>query len=277
MFDTHVHAAPDVIPRSGYDDEIAASYAAAGYTGFVLKGHHESTVGRAKALSRSSGLDVAGGIALNRPAGGINPAAVLSALSSGGRVIWFPTADAHTQESARLPRLEDLDPRLDRSVLSLPPVLVPDPQAEKDISLVLDLVADHDAVLCTGHLSGPECRWLWEQAQHRGITRFLLTHPSYTVPAMGVQEISGLARRGAYVEITAYQLLHQPGMTPARLAEIARAAGRRLVLSSDAGQPDTPEPPRALEQLITALTREGLDPGWLREAAAATPRGLVLA
>lgn len=277
MFDTHVHAAPDVIPRIGYDDEIAASYAAAGYTGFVLKGHHESTVGRAKALSRSVGLDVVGGIALNRPAGGINPAAVLSALSSGGRVIWFPTADAHTQESARLPRLEDLDPRLDRSVLSLPPVLAPDPQVEKDISLVLDLIADHDGVLCTGHLSGPECRWLWEQAQHRGIARFLLTHPSYTVPAMGIQEISGLAQQGAYVEITAYQLFHQPGMTPARLAEIARAAGRRLVLSSDAGQPDTPEPPRALEQLITALTREGLDSGWLREAAAATPRGLVLA
>lgn len=277
MFDTHVHAAPDVIPRIGYDDEIAASYAAAGYTGFVLKGHHESTVGRAKALSRSSGLEVVGGIALNRPTGGINPAAVLSALSSGGRVIWFPTADAHTQESARLPRLEDLDPRLDRSVLSLPPVVAPDPQAEKDIGLVLDLIADHDAVLCTGHLSGPECRWLWEQAQRRGIARFLLTHPSYTVPAMGVPEISGLAERGAYVEITAYQLFHQPGMTAARLAEIARAAGRRLVLSSDAGQPDTPEPPRALEQLITALTREGLDPGWLREAAAATARGLVLA
>lgn len=277
MFDTHVHAAPDVIPRIGHDDEIAASYAAAGYTGFVLKGHHESTVGRARALRRSTGLDVVGGIALNRPAGGINPAAVLSALASGGRVVWFPTADAHTQESAGLPRLEDLDPRLDRSVLALPPVLAPDPQAEKDISLVLDLIADHDAVLCTGHLSGPECQWLWERARHRGIARFLLTHPSYTVPAMGVREISGLAEQGAYVEITAYQLFHQPGMTPARLAEIARAAGRRLVLSSDAGQPDTPEPPQALEQLITALTREGLDPGWLRAAAAATPRELVLA
>lgn len=277
MFDVHVHSAPDVLPRIGYDDEIGATYAAAGYTGFVLKGHHESTVGRASALSRSTGLDVVGGVALNRAVGGINPAAALSALSTGGRVIWFPTADAHTQETACLPRLEDLDRRLDRSVLSVPPVLDPTEEARNDISLVLDLIAEHDAVLCTGHVSGPECRWLWEEARSRGIARFLLTHPSYTVPDMSVAEIGELAAQGAHVEITAYQLFHQPGMTAARLAEVARAAGPRLVLASDAGQPDSPPPPQALEHLIDALAAEGLDRHWLRAAASDTPRGLVLA
>ncbi|KOG59834.1 hypothetical protein ADK77_38395 [Streptomyces antibioticus] len=276
MFDVHVHAAPDVLDRIGFDDQIGAGYAAAGYSGFVLKAHHESTVGRASALSRSSGLEVVGGITLNRAVGGINPAAVLSALSTGGRVVWFPTADAHTQEAARLPRLGDLDERLDRSVLCVPPVLPADDSAVKDISLVLDLIAEHDAVLCTGHVSGEECRWLLDQAQARGIGRFLLTHPSYTVPGMRVREIAELAERGAHVEITAYQLLHQPGMTAARLAAVARAAGPRLVLASDAGQPDSPEPPAALEQLISALAAEGLDPGWLRDAGGDTPRHLVL-
>jgi hypothetical protein len=275
MFDVHVHAAPDVLERIGYDDQIGDSYAAAGYSGFVLKAHHESTVGRASALSRSSGLKVVGGIALNRAVGGINPAAVLSALSTGGRVVWFPTADAHTQESARLPRLGDLDERLDRSVLSVPPVLAVDDAAAKDVAFVLDLIAEHDAVLCTGHLSGEECRWLLDQALARGIRRFLLTHPSYTVPGMEVREIAELAERGAHVEITAYQLFHQPGMTAARLAAVAQAAGPRLVLASDAGQPDSPEPPSALEQLIAALAAEGLDTGWLRDAAGDTPRELV--
>ncbi|MET9670643.1 DUF6282 family protein [Streptomyces sp. NPDC006475] len=276
MFDVHVHAAPDVLERIGYDDQIGASYAAAGYSGFVLKAHHESTVGRASALRRSSGLDVVGGITLNRAVGGINPAAVLSALSTGGRVVWFPTADAHTQETAGLPRLGDLDERLDRSVLSVPPVLPSDDAAADDVGFVLDLIAEHDAVLCTGHLSGDECRWLLDQAQARDIGRFLLTHPSYTVPGMDVREIAELAERGAHVEITAYQLLHQPGMTAARLAAVARAAGPRLVLASDAGQPDSPEPPSALVQLIDALTAEGLDPARLRDAAAETPRQLVL-
>lgn len=276
MFDVHVHAAPDVLERIGYDDQIGDSYAAAGYSGFVLKAHHESTVGRASALSRTSGLEVVGGITLNRAVGGINPAAVLSALSTGGRVVWFPTADAHTHESAHLPRLADLDERLGLSVLSVPPVLDPDDEAAKDVALVLDLITEHDAVLCTGHLSGNECRWLFGQALDRGISRFLLTHPSYTVPAMEVREIAELAEKGAYVEITAYQLLHQPGMTASRLAAVARAAGSRLVLASDAGQPDSPEPPLALEQLIAVLSAEGLDPGWLRDAASDTPMKLVL-
>ncbi|GAB4100736.1 DUF6282 family protein [Sinomonas halotolerans] len=278
MFDVHVHAAPDVLDRIGFDDEIGASYAAAGYSGFVLKAHHESTVGRASAVARSSGLDVVGGVALNRAVGGLSPATVLSALSSGGRVVWFPTADAHTQETACLPRLDDLDPRMDRAVLSVPPVLAAeDGKTERDIMLILDLIAEHDAVLCTGHVSATECRWLLDEAEGRGIRRFLLTHPSYTVPGMHPMEIAELAERGAYVEITAYQLLHQPGMTAARLAEVARAAGERLVLASDAGQPTSPEPPQALENLIAALGDEGLDAGWLRGAAGETPRRLVLA
>jgi hypothetical protein len=276
VFDVHVHAAPDVLERIGYDDQVAAGYAAAGYDGFVLKAHHESTVGRASALRRSSGLEVVGGVVLNRAVGGINPAAVLAAMASGGGVVWFPTADAHTQENAHLPRLGDLEPRLNRSVLCVPPVMPEDDPAVDDISLVLDLVADHDAVLCTGHVSGAECRWLFDQARRRGITRFLLTHPSYTVPAMTVSEIEGLAAAGAYVEITAYQLLHQPGMTPDRLATVARAAGPHLVLASDAGQPDSPAPPEALERLMAALVERGLDPGWVRDAASEVPTSLVL-
>jgi hypothetical protein len=276
MFDVHVHAAPDVLERIGHDDEICAAYAAAGFSGFVLKAHHESTVGRAASLARASGLDVVGGLALNRAAGGINPAAVLSTLSTGGRVIWFPTADAHTQEEAGLPRLSDMDERLGRAVLAVPPVLKPRRQELSEIELVLDLIADHDALLCTGHVSGPECRWLLEQARNRGISRFLLTHPSYTVPGMSPAEISQLAAQGAHVEITAYQLWHQPGMTPSRLAEVARAAGGRLVLASDAGQPDSPPPPRALEELVAALAAEGMDSGILDAATEDIPRELVL-
>lgn len=276
MFDVHVHAAPDVVERIGYDGDIAAAYRDAGFTGFVLKAHHESTVGRAAAAARASGLDVVGGIVLNRPAGGINAAAVLAALHSGGRVVWFPTADSHTQQAASLPRLADLDERVGRAVLATPPVLEPAPGQLAEIALVLDLIAEHDAVLCTGHVGRDECAWLLTEARARGIRRFLLTHPSYTVPGMSPSEIRELAELGAFVEITAYQLRHQPGMTDDRLADVARAAGRRLVLASDAGQVDSPSPPAALGELVDRLGRCGLDPGVLRAAASDVPRGLVL-
>ncbi len=273
MFDCHVHAGPDVVERIGDDGEILQHEIDAGASGFVLKGHYESTVGRARSLAARSGLAVLGGVALNQTAGGVNPSAVAAALEAGGRVVWMPTADAHTQQAAGLPRLADLDERLPRETYAAPPV---DPAAADRAGLVLDLVAEHDAVLATGHLSGPECGWLVEQAAQRGVRRVLLTHPSYTVPGLAPGEIASLAEAGALVEVTAYQLLHQPGATPAALAEVARAAGRRLVLSSDAGQPDSPPPPEALQRLVDALVGEGRDRGWMAAAADAVPAELFL-
>lgn len=196
-----------------------------------------------------------------------------AALEAGGRVIWMPTADAHTQERAGLPRLCDIEGRLGRAVLAVPPV---DPEAEGAANLVLALIADHDAVLATGHLSGPECHWLLTRSRHYGIRRVLLTHPSYTVPGLDPGAVAELVAAGGVAEITAYQLLHQPGCTAAMLADVARAAGPRLVLSSDAGQPDSPPPPEALSYLVDELAAQGLDRGLLDAAASSVPADLFL-
>ena len=273
MFDGHVHAAPDVSPRRNDDVALAQIYRDAGFHGFVLKGHHESTVGRAHALSRMSGLIVVGGVTLNHAAGGINVAAVAACLQAGGRVVWMPTQDAHTQATAGLPRLSDIEVRVASSTLAVPPV---DPASGSAARAVLELLADHDAVLATGHLSGPECTWLVEHSARAGVRRVLLTHPSWTVPALTPGEIAVLAEAGGHIEITAYQLLHQADATPELLAAVARAAGRRLVLTSDVGQPDSPPPPEALELLITTLAAQGLDRGLLRAAASSVPEALFV-
>ncbi|HET7387651.1 MAG TPA: DUF6282 family protein [Nocardioidaceae bacterium] len=271
FFDSHVHAAPDVLDRIGDDLDLADAYRAAGADGFVLKAHYESTVGRAAAVAHAGDLTAYGGIALNHHVGGINPSAVAAALSSGGRVVWMPTADAHTQAAAGLPRLSDQDRRLPATTFATPPV---DPSTQADADLVLELVAEHDAVLATGHLSTAECRWLAERAAQHGVRRLLFTHPSYVVPGADPADVAGLVATGGFAEITAYQLLHQPGCTPAMLADVARAAGPQLVLSSDAGQADSPSPPEALAVLVDALAGEGLDRGWLTDAASTVPQAL---
>lgn len=271
MFDCHVHAAPDVLPRIGDDLTLGAAFATTGFSGFVLKAHYESTVGRARAVAHATGLTVHGGIALNQHVGGINPSAVAAALRAGGRVVWMPTADAHTQRAAGLPRLCDQEPRLPGHTYAVPPV---DPSAEEATDAVLALVADADAVLATGHLSAAECLWLADRARHHDIRRVLYTHPSYTVPGIDPAGVRHLAESGGFVEITCYQLLHQPDCTPALLARVAEAAGDRLVLSSDTGQPDSPLPPEALTMLVDTLAAEGLDRGWLTAAASTTPESL---
>lgn len=271
MFDSHVHAGPDVLDRIGDDTEVAQAFAVADFSGFVLKAHYESTVGRAHAMARITGLDVFGGVALNQHCGGVNPSAVAAALGAGGRVVWMPTADAHTQHTADLPRLCHHESRIGTHAYAIPPV---NTRAAAATETVLELIADHDAVLATGHLSGDECRWLRDRAGYYGIKRVLFTHPSYTVPGLNPAAIRELVSNGGCAEITTYQLLHQPGCTPAMLARAAEAAGKGLVLSSDAGQPDSPMPPEALMLLIDTLTAEGLDRAWLEAAASTTPTSL---
>lgn len=273
MFDLHVHAAPDVIARRADDVDTVRAYAAAGFSGCVLKAHYESTVGRAAAASAAVGLPVYGGIALNQHVGGFNSATVAATLAAGGRVVWLPTADAHTQQAAGLPRLCHAEPRIGTHTYAAPPV---DASTEPALRVILGLVADADAVLATGHLSTAEAAWVVEHARAAGVRRVLLTHPSYTVPAMRGGQARELAERGAFVEITAYQLLHQPGRTAASLAAFVLEVGyERLVLSSDAGQPGSPEPPEALARLVDALAAEGLDRAALVAAAGETPIRLV--
>jgi hypothetical protein len=250
-------------------------YAEAGCSGFVLKGHYESTVGRAAAVADATGLHVFGGLALNQHVGGLNPAAVRAALSAGARVIWMPTADSHTQASAGLPRLCGDDPRPGRHTYALPPV---DPAAEPSARLILDLIGEADAVLATGHVSEPEVTWLLDNAPRHGVRRLLLTHPGYTVPDIRAVNARAMAEAsGALVEVTAYQLLHQPGCNAEQLAAYVRTVGPEwCVLSSDAGQPDSPPPPEALDQLLSSLAAHGLDRGALQAGASERPQALVM-
>jgi Family of unknown function (DUF6282) len=273
MFDLHVHAAPDISLRLGDDRQVLRWYAEAGFSGCVLKGHYDATMGRAAAAGADLALRAYGGLALNQHVGGINPAAVAAAIAMGARVIWMPTADAHTQHAAGLPRLCVQWPELPGTTYAIPPI---DWSAGPRVRQILQLIAEADAVLATGHLSVEESAWLLSEARRANISRLLLTHPSYTVPGMTPRQAAELTVRGAYAEITANQLLRQPGCDAAQLAAFITAVGYdHVVLSSDAGQPDNPTPPDALQLLIDALAAEGLDRQALIACASEIPERLI--
>ena len=268
MFDLHVHSAPDLFPRWGDDAATADAYARAGFRGFVLKGHAEPTAGRAAAVR---GIAAYGGIVLNEAVGGLNPSAVAAALGHGARVVWMPTLDARAHREAGLPRPPDA---CGSGSLAIPPA---DRGAEPRVRAILRLVADADAVIATGHVSGAEAAWLVRAAREAGVRRVLLTHASFSVPALAAPAVRELQELGAVAEITAYQLLHQPGVSAAGLAELVRALDpARCVLSSDAGQPDSPPPPEALERLVDALAAEGVDRGALLAMAGEAAARLVV-
>jgi len=267
MFDAHVHSAPCLLPRRADDRETVVAYADAGFSGCVLKGHFEPTVGRARAAGAGLGVDVYGAIVLNAPVGGLNPAAVETALRLGARVVWLPTLDSAAHGAVGLPQPEGRRCARYR---------IDDPAAEIALAEILRLVAEADAVLATGHLGGDELRALLPAAAHRGVRRLVATHPTFTVPGLDAAGARELADFGAVIEITAFQLLHQPNADAARLAAVVREVGaERCLLSSDVGQPESPMPPDALRLLIERLAAEGLDRQALEAAASETPQRLV--
>lgn len=275
MFDLHVHAAPDVIPRLGTDVQTVAWYAEAGFRGCVLKGHCEPTTGRAFAAAAGTDVAVYGSIVLNRSVGGFNPVAVAAALRLGARVVWMPTVDSARHAAAHLPRpFTGAEAVGSPETFAAPPL---DPSSEGAIDEILSLISASDAVLATGHLGGDELAWLIPRAHRHGIRRVLVTHPAYSVPALTVDEARSLAEMGALLEVTAYQLLHQSGFDRDRLAHYVRNVGvEHWVLSSDAGQPNSPTPPEALERLIDELAAAGLDRSELLARAGDVPEALIV-
>ena len=215
-----------------------------------------------------------GALALNQHVGGLNPAAVAAALAIGARVIWMPTTDCHTQEAAGLPRLCRAMPRLPNTTYAIPPV---DRSTEASVRQIVDLIAEADAVLATGHLSTAETAWLLPVARAAGVRRLLITHPGYTVPAMSATEAA---------ELTAARRVRRDhrvsAPAPARLLGV-RAGRLRPQLSgpTESCCPPTPGSPtarlrrRPCPSCWSRWCGEGLDRGALTACASELPDRLV--
>ena len=70
-FDTHIHSAPDVLPRKFNDIELAQRFKARRMAGFVLKSHYICTADRATLVNQIvPEVQAFGAIALNNSVGG---------------------------------------------------------------------------------------------------------------------------------------------------------------------------------------------------------------
>src|ERR1700735_2124517 len=98
VIDIHVHVLSDVRSRSMDAIDVAKLAKKHGMRGLVLKNHHESTAALAYIVRKEvPGIEIFGGIDLDRSVGGINLNAVeqMVLMTGGwGRVVWLPTLDA---------------------------------------------------------------------------------------------------------------------------------------------------------------------------------------
>ena len=278
--DLHVHSYPCVFQRRVDDRQAAQAAADAGMTAIVLKCHHESTVSRAYLLqSEFPDLKIFGGVVLNQYVGGINPAAAEVALRLGAKEVWMPTIDAaHHVEVHGARGAYDVQSSGAEFVWGDPISAVVDGKVSNEALVVLELIAKHDAILGTAHLSLAEIRPLLVAAKERGVKKMLLTHPYFRVPAgMTVDFIKEMARLGTIAEfgyctispMWAYVNLE---FTKNVMDEVGYD---NCVVMSDSGQSHNPLPPEALWLYAQGLYEKGVSPANVEKLIKDTPKAMV--
>jgi hypothetical protein len=278
--DMHAHTHPALFPRPIDDADLALRALDYGMRGFVLKDHDSSTTGRAYHVNKTyTDVDAYGAIVLNRSVGGINAHVVQAALHYGAKVVWMPSN--HSKWHAEYFDMPDY-PQLGRMQRQLPGpgVTVFDDagQLTEDTLLILDLVAEADVCLATGHLSLPEIRALLDEANRRGVSKFLVTHVNWALCKLDLDVQRELIDKGAYLEYVAVSCCSPMfyEQNPTELAEwVEQLSGDRLVLSSDLGQPSAPPHPEGMRMLIRAMLDVGASKDELEKMTKGNPATLL--
>jgi Family of unknown function (DUF6282) len=244
--DIHVHSHPDNVPRSVDGLEAATQARARGMRGIVLKNHYDPTAGLAYLARKAApGLEVFGGIDLNLTVGGMNAAAVehLTQISGGwGRVVWMSTFDAENQ--VRYSKENRPFVAVSRNRALLP-----------ETKAVIGVIAKHDLVLATGHVSAAEGLLLLREAQNQGVRHMVVTHAMNAPILMNVEQMQEVAKLGAYIEFAGSTLA--PADAKARIdryADAIRKVGpEHCILSSDLGQQGNPLPADGYGEFLAAM------------------------
>lgn len=236
--------------------------------GFVLKSHYVSTAERAEVVRGVvPGVDVLGAVTLNGSMGGFNPVAVEIAGRQGAKIVWLPTVDSKNQresrsempEGATPPMWAQLQDDLAADGIMAPAIAVLDDAGKvlPEVLNVLRVIAKHDMVLATGHLSQPEIVAVVDAGFDAGIRRIIVTHPEFTSQQLPVDVQKYLAGRGALLE-RCFTTAYTGKVSWEELFDHIRAVGPEYsILSSDLGQPFNPPVEDGLALLADRLLGTG--------------------
>ena len=247
VIDLHVHAGPDSRSRSVTDGEAARLSADAGLRAIVLKNHFTMTADRAAlAMAAVDGLEIFGGVVLNRAVGGLNAEAVrqMVAFDGGrGKVVWLPTFDAEfyvTRQGSGGDYVSVVDDGL------------PVPGLDE----IFGLIAEHDLLLAMGHSSPEEVLVMLPAARAREVERILITHV-FGQDATRAQ-MREMTEQGALLEID-YLAMYSGGVSLDDYVGAIREIGaEHFVMSSDLGQAGNPVHPDGWRAYIRAFIEAGV-------------------
>src|SRR5215510_618008 len=262
VIDMHAHSHPDVFGRNMDDIDLAHLAKARGMRGIVLKNHISETASRAALVMKVvPGLEVFGGIVLNRAVGGVNPSAVEwmhRIYGSRGKVVWLPTfeSDKHVKTFSK-PDAKGL-------------VVAPNGQVTPETEEILKIIARENLVLATGHVHPEEIIAVVRRGRELGVKNMVITHGLTNVPGLTMAQAKEVADMGAVIEICFLQFLaganaplpfltHWTQINAKHVAQAAKELGAKsVVISSDLGQSGNMTHVDGMEAAVAAVKREGV-------------------
>jgi len=267
VIDIHVHSAPDNVERSIDSIDVATLARDRGMRAIVLKSHYEPTATMAFIVRKAvPGIDVFGGIDLNLSVGGMNAVAVehMTQITGGyGRLVWMSTFDAEHQ--VRYSKDNRPFVRVSR-----------DGQLVREVKDVIAVIAKHNLVLATGHVSPEEGLMLLREGKRQGVRHMVVTHAMQAPVLMSVAQMQAAAKEGGFIEFVSGSIAGPAGQAKVdSYADAIKKVGAEFcILASDLGQKGNALPPDGLADFFAALRARGLTSAQIDRMSKRNPASL---
>jgi hypothetical protein len=254
--DFHLHSGPDNIPRSLNDIQVAQRAKEMGLRGVNFYNHNVPTYDRAYiARQVVPGIEVFGGVALNYPIGGINPAAVAAALAFSGdcmRYVKMPSKSAaHDLEHTAHAEGKQWDGKGLRIYDSSGQIL-------PEVTQILTMIAKADICLLTGHISPKEDIALIKAAKALGVRKMVVTHAMSAEQNVPMDIMKQCVEQGAFIEHLFLNYLLKHVTMEGYVKAIKELGADHTILATDLGQSMNPIPTEGFRAFILGLVKAGI-------------------
>ncbi len=276
-FDMHLHAFPDPLIDTGWDQiEITKAATDIGMGGLCFKSHTFPTAATvpfvnqvveeyAKRIGKKP-AQAFGSIVLNKFSGGLSPDSVEMAARLGAKTVFLPSHDSahHNRVIGEPGGIELLDDN-DRPVA--------------DLYKIFEIVAANDMILDPCHASTKQRFIVVEEAKKVGVKKFMVTHPNWNVTKMTLDQEIELAQLGAYIGLFAYGDIpnfNNPNCDPMYVIEcIKKVRPEHCLIASDLGTVVNVPPVEGMKLFVRILLACGVSKADIRTMCVDNPRYLL--
>jgi hypothetical protein len=276
----HCHSYPSLFPRKQTDWELIEDVKTAGMAGVVLKAHEAQTVDRATLIRlKEPQLHVYGGLVCNYFTGGLSPYAVDAAIRLGAKIIWMPTfsSDQHCCHFGK---------KKTRFFNSNRPLMHPEQgmviwdenrKILPEVHDILDLIAEANIVLATGHLAFQEVMALVDAAKEHKVEKILIQHVDLGIAPIPFELQKELAGKGAILEKC--YLACSEDFNDLSVEEMAhgikKLGAESCVLVTDYGQEHNIPPIQALSNFAGEILKCGISEADVQKMIVNNPKQLL--